>query len=833
MTTDVQNLTDATNALLAQINTSTVTLAAAAPAAAASAAAAAASAAQATAVATGGAGGVLSGNYPNPGFAVDMATQAELDAAVATIPAKFSELSTITGATVITVNLQTKLITTSAVRDIYSSNRGFGYIAANQSVAFTAAIPGAIMMLYVTTAEVVGIAYLSSLPPDTAALIGYLYGEKFYGISPSGSVLVVSSSGAANNQTSGIAAHRPNDGVVLSAGAITINWQTKQITQVGSSFVQGVDGYIGIVAQTVSFTAASDVTPAWLYVLPNGVLGAVQVPYRPPPTATIMARIYNNKIYSNAPYRNITLVTAAGVSVPDYASGITAQLTGELTVAINMATGLMTTSGSSGIAIWDVNYIAVAGGQSVSFSTTNPTYNRWVSVNKITGAISLNVYPTRPSTATDVIVATLYNGHVYHTSKRSVFQFTNATGELVTDDDAAVFVETQTRAILADDIYLPSTGSLPLYRASCFSNYRVALADQVKFWLNGGQTTPNAKTFRDIREVIEMVPAELASTFELSYRHDANPDVRYIKPITKHAASAGALSGRSFKMLTIGDSLTEGGMAAAIKAKLVALGAAITTVGTYSSAITVGEIGEGRGYWAWRCFIGKCNNTGGQAISLPSAGTTTTKFQNPFLRLATGTDTTAHPTWCFRNTGAIKENDFASDPSPGTGNFYIFDFANYLSSRSVAAPDVITIGLSTNDIQLDNASYTRAERLAAMRLSLDIMVSQIRAALPTVPIAIIPAPAWSSTTQGETYEAEVCDWIENCMTDIRGRSDANLYVVPVWQHMARDWIYPTTYVDLSATSKVRKATVSDLIHFGPVGLDQYTQVVAAWAEAVL
>lgn len=37
---------------------------------------------------TGGAGGVLSGSYPNPGFAVDMATQSELDAVSAQLPAK-------------------------------------------------------------------------------------------------------------------------------------------------------------------------------------------------------------------------------------------------------------------------------------------------------------------------------------------------------------------------------------------------------------------------------------------------------------------------------------------------------------------------------------------------------------------------------------------------------------------------------------------------------------------------------------------------------------------------------------------------------------------------
>jgi hypothetical protein len=40
---------------------------------------------------TGSAGGVLSGSFPNPGFAVDMATQGELDAVAATAAAKLSE----------------------------------------------------------------------------------------------------------------------------------------------------------------------------------------------------------------------------------------------------------------------------------------------------------------------------------------------------------------------------------------------------------------------------------------------------------------------------------------------------------------------------------------------------------------------------------------------------------------------------------------------------------------------------------------------------------------------------------------------------------------------
>lgn len=43
---------------------------------------------------SGAAGGVLSGTYPNPGFAADMATQAELDAIAGTIPTTASDLTT-------------------------------------------------------------------------------------------------------------------------------------------------------------------------------------------------------------------------------------------------------------------------------------------------------------------------------------------------------------------------------------------------------------------------------------------------------------------------------------------------------------------------------------------------------------------------------------------------------------------------------------------------------------------------------------------------------------------------------------------------------------------
>ena len=58
-----------------------------------------------------GAGGVLGGTYPNPGFAVNMATQAELDAVAETVPVKASGTEVTTGTD------DAKFVTAKAIRD--------------------------------------------------------------------------------------------------------------------------------------------------------------------------------------------------------------------------------------------------------------------------------------------------------------------------------------------------------------------------------------------------------------------------------------------------------------------------------------------------------------------------------------------------------------------------------------------------------------------------------------------------------------------------------------------------------------------------------------------
>ncbi len=469
----------------------------------------------------------------------------------------------------------------------------------------------------------------------------------------------------------------------------------------------------------------------------------------------------------------------------------------------------------------------------IPFDKANPTYVR---------SLSYSLYPTeiqfkqsRPQQrgAHEIVLGYVYNYQFFglEDSKKQVTVI-DVNGNIVysNEDSAAVFNEYNQRALLPNRLFFIEDRALPIYKDSVFSNPKNGL-ETVRAWIDTNHTE-TIKRYVPVLQQTILNPQDLSNTIQFVYAHSSVADKRYWKNLAVSKSPQSKLA-RNFNMLCFGDSLTQVGTPWTLKNKLESLGATVTPVGTFWSTESPNELpSEGRGWWNYREFIGKDNESGGVIHARSEGGKTrTAKFENPFLKLATAQDKTDHPNWCFRFTGAQKELSYAEDVDK-TGNFYIFDFGWYLTQHSVATPDFITIALSTNDINLDRGAYSRAEVMQFMQLGLEIMVKQIHKVLPNVPIGVIPCPAWSATESGyATFAAYTATWVDLCFKKVAElkATHSNLEVVPVHLHMNRDMGYPVVNnVNLSADSDVQVGVISDWVHYDQVGRDQYADVVAAW-----
>ncbi len=270
-----------------------------------------------------------------------------------------------------------------------------------------------------------------------------------------------------------------------------------------------------------------------------------------------------------------------------------------------------------------------------------------------------------------------------------------------------------------------------------------------------------------------------------------------------------SVSGLSKRVLFIGDSLTQwAGLSVQAIRRLQGMGATITPIGTVTMRSNVPgdgtELGEGRTGREYADYINEHTDVlqplpvGNEATYLALPSDDRVAF-NPFIRVATG-----------------------SDPAARVFNGYIFDLRFYLTRFGFSDPDVVVINLGTNDI-LQNRD---ADAVAQVTRGLTVMTAQIRAALPAAKILVTSNATgrkFFDDRWGPAYQAVNAEHVRF----VRASGDTNLFNVPLFCTVDRDSGYDVAGT-LNANTGEIVGTVDDDIHYGPSGLCQAGEVLAAF-----
>lgn len=400
-------------------------------------------------------------------------------------------------------------------------------------------------------------------------------------------------------------------------------------------------------------------------------------------------------------------------------------------------------------------------------------------------------------------------------------QIVNDINEVVNEKN---YNESKNRLLLPPKMFFIEDEILPLYKSNIFASVKKDLTSTLKTALIDS-TKPRFSYFY---EDILLNGKELPTSFQIGVKQYNDQTKNYFKEIAKESVSKTSKTGLTPKIINIGDSLTNRNVAQQLRDKLISYGVTPTFYGTMVNA---NMSGEGREGWEFENFIGMDNTYNTSPIVRQLEKGESTLTLNPFLKLATEADKSTNPKWCFRNTGSNQEVSY-NDSIDKTGNFYIFDFAYYVSTQEIAMPDLVTIALSTNDISQDGI-----DALAQSRLALEIMIKQIKKVAPNCKIGVIPSPSWGSTDTGnQQWETYVATWIENCMTDVLNyqQSLSGIDIVPIWCHLNRDFNFPYSEAkDLSTINQSKIATRTEYIHWGESGKKEYTNALAAYVMNVI
>jgi len=319
------------------------------------------------------------------------------------------------------------------------------------------------------------------------------------------------------------------------------------------------------------------------------------------------------------------------------------------------------------------------------------------------------------------------------------------------------------------------------------------------------------------REKLTLDPSALSGTTTFEARSFSGDQTLRKQVVTNVHVCPTGQSG-TVKVLCIGDSIFNFGMASKILAKLQArTGLNCTLVGT-SGAGGTGEIRSGRRFTD---YIYKTTDQmspvsiGSEAAYLAMTDTQKLAY-NPFIRASTGGD---DPSVVF--------NGYVFDPAS-----YVSRFAGATSPLDVEVPTHVVIGLGRNDISLVSGRTT-AQILADLQDGMRVMYTQIRAAWPSAKISFL----WHVTSNTAAGNAEwptyLSVYAREFMKFVKSKSDTKLAFLPGYLHCPRDgFLYTSSVQSTDPDTGMMSVTLSDYYHYqqGPY-LDKEADLVMSWIGA--
>ena len=249
-------------------------------------------------------------------------------------------------------------------------------------------------------------------------------------------------------------------------------------------------------------------------------------------------------------------------------------------------------------------------------------------------------------------------------------------------------------------------------------------------------------------------------------------------------------------ILMIGDSIGNRQGGTFIRKYLSQMGAGVNFIGTIKGTATGttggldnGELGECREGWETGDFTMQVNNRVivipvGQEAAYMAMIKKDQWPRNPFLRVATGTD-----------------------PVEYVRNGHIFDPGFYQSRFGLATPDVVYVGLGTNDVRDLVEGVVGTEYYTNMT----IMLKQMRAVWPSAKF-ILSIPGTSNCSERNELWTKEYSQILRKMRDLpKDLADTDIIIAPAWAMVDHNtgYTFPTTAL---GEDGFYRGTFTDMVH---------------------